>query len=63
MERTLLSYKVDPKHRDVDNRTPLHFAFRKIADPYSTTEIDPFETVSSLSYLLDSNDVNIRDNL
>lgn len=63
MERTLISYSADPKQRDNDNRTPLHFAFRKIANPNDTTEIDPFETVSSLSYLLDQNDINVRDNL
>lgn len=38
---------------DKYNRTPIFYAFVKIGSPFDKTEIDPFETVSSLCALPD----------
>lgn len=58
----LLKYNADATTKDLNERTPLHYAFVKINDPFGRDEIDPFETVSSLCTSKNC-DVNITDNL
>lgn len=47
-EQQLIDFGVNINHRDRHNRTPLHYAFVKIKDWNSSSNIDPIETVSSL---------------
>lgn len=46
---------------DKNGRTPLHYAFVKIGNPFENYEIDPVETVSSLLGLQDIL-INVQDN-
>lgn len=47
-ERFLLKFGASVSERDSLNRTPLHYAFIKIDAHLQNSEIDPFETVSSI---------------
>lgn len=47
-EQFLIDRGVDINLRDNKNRTPMHYAFVKIQDWSSKSQIDPIETVSSL---------------
>ncbi len=48
IENVLLSSGGNINALDNRNRTPLHYAFVKIGDPFNTTAIDPIETVSNI---------------
>jgi ankyrin repeat protein len=48
LEQALLIGGARADLKDKNNRTPLFYAFIKISKPFDKTEIDPFETVSSL---------------
>jgi ankyrin repeat protein len=60
LEQMLIRGGARANVRDKNGRTPLFFAFIKINRPFEETEIDPFETVSSLCALPDC-EVNIYD--
>ena len=48
IENYLLKMKVDYNKKDKHDRIPLHYAFVKIGNPFSTCELDPIETVSNI---------------
>ena len=63
LENYILSHGCDPLALDINNRTPLHYAFVKIGSPFINTSIDPIETVSNIlarEKALQS--INVRDN-
>jgi len=57
----LIRYGARADALDKNGRTPIFYAFVKVKAPHVKTEIDPFETVSSLCALPDC-DVNVKDN-
>ncbi len=48
IENVLLSCGGDLNAVDARGRTPLHYAFVKIGNPFNTSNIDPIETVSNI---------------
>jgi ankyrin repeat protein/predicted DNA-binding WGR domain protein len=48
IENCLLSSGGDLNAIDARGRTPLHYAFVKIGDPFNNSNIDPIETVSNI---------------
>lgn len=48
IENCLLSSGGDLNAIDARGRTPLHYAFVKIGDPFNVSNIDPIETVSNI---------------
>jgi ankyrin repeat protein/predicted DNA-binding WGR domain protein len=48
IENCLLSSGGDLNAVDARGRTPLHYAFVKIGDPFNNSNIDPIETVSNI---------------
>lgn len=48
LENLLLSRGANPNKKDKRNRTPLHYAFVKIGNPFTNAKIDPIETVSNI---------------
>ena len=60
MEQALIKHGARADLVDRNNRTPLFYAFVKLGQLTDFTEIDPFETVSSLAALPDC-DVTVMD--
>lgn len=60
IERLLLKFGAKINERDNDQRVPMHYSFVKIDQPLEFSDIDPFESVSSLCGSNET-DVNIKD--
>jgi ankyrin repeat protein len=53
MEELLITKGAKANAPDKRGRTPIFYAFVKIGKPFECSEIDPFETVSSLCAIKD----------
>ena len=60
LENLLLSNGVDMNKTDKRNRTPLHYAFVKIGRAFTSSQIDPIETVSNI-LSRENAKVNVKD--
>ncbi len=60
MESLLLKYGAKINAVDEHGRTPLHYAFVKMNNPFETTRIDPVEVITSLVGQKDC-DITVKD--
>ena len=48
IEKILFNEGASPNAVDIYGRTPLHYCFANIENPYDTSEVDPVETLTNL---------------